>query len=345
MEGKLPVVSLIRMNVLLTVIVSLATFLFLSVSLEFTTAVFDMLMGLLIISLIGFFHIWILKIAYRKYRHSRVKQKWLRYVLTYLSSMAVYIIVWPLFALNLHLNWMVIPRHQLLIFAISSIMINSLMLVVQNHVLLMEGKAAAEVELSRTKIAHAEAANLLLKQQIHPHFLFNALFTLKALYRKGRNEGDEYLVHLANFLRASVSGHTARLSTVAEEITLLTDYVEMQKIRFGSAFSCTIEIPPETYQRCYLPSFSLQPLVENAIKHNELTEALPLSVTIVQEQHWIVVTNNLRKKNIREASTGNGLVNLTERYRLLSGDTVHIQNTDDCFIVKIKLLTNEHSDH
>jgi LytS/YehU family sensor histidine kinase len=224
-------------------------------------------------------------------------------------------------------------------------MVNTLMLVSQNFVILQTEKARADIEISYLKIAHAEAANLLLKQQIHPHFLFNALNMLKSLYRKDIEAGDTYIVHLANFLRASIFRQASKISRLDEELALLQDYLQMQQIRFGSALACTISVPTQSLKQYYLPTFSLQPLLENAIKHNELTEEMPLQIAIYQHNDRIVVRNNLQKKTVRESSTQNGLANLAERYRLLSEDQIIINEDPHFFSISIKLLTNENSDH
>ncbi|HYH14018.1 MAG TPA: histidine kinase [Flavisolibacter sp.] len=214
---------------------------------------------------------------------------------------------------------------------------------VQNYVVLEHDKLKTNLELSALKVAHAEAENLLLRQQVHPHFLFNALGTLKALYRQNQKAGDTYVIHLANFLRASVSNHTNKIARLDEELQLLQDYMEMQKIRFGTALTCSIAVPEESLKAYYLPAFSLQPLLENAIKHNELTEEMPLQVMVSQQEDRMVISNNLQRKRSKEPSTGNGLANLTERYRLLSGDPVIIEQKEDLFSVSLKLLPNEYS--
>ncbi|HLZ88088.1 MAG TPA: hypothetical protein VKQ52_12625, partial [Puia sp.] len=142
-----------------------------------------------------------------------------------------------------------------------------------------------------------------------------------------------------------VSQHGSQLSRLDEEITFLTDYLEMQKIRFGTALECAIHIPEENLTNRYLLSFSLQPLLENAIKHNELTEETPLRVCVYQSGDRVIVSNNLQKRSVKTFSANHGLANLAERYRLWSGDDIIIAEEENTFSVSIKLLTNEHSHH
>ncbi|TKT90708.1 histidine kinase [Dyadobacter frigoris] len=298
------------------------------------------------ITLIGFFHVYVLAAFSKQMDINSVKFKRHRYWSTYIASAALYLIIWPVsIALFSTKPWMYDDWILMAVFIVGSVVINSVILMLHNTILLHTQKTHADLELSELKAAHAEAANLLLKQQIHPHFLFNALNTLKALYNKDPESGDSYLVHLASFLRASIFNHAAKVSRLDQELMILEDYVQMQKIRFGSALQCTIVLSEYSLQNFYLPSFSLQPLLENAIKHNELTEQTPLYVSVQQCEDRIVISNNLQKKTIKTDSANSGLANLSERYRLHSGDEVIIEVKENKFSVSIKLLTDEYSDH
>lgn len=230
--------------------------------------------------------------------------------------------------------------YYLIIIAAST---NSLSLAIQNYVILQDAKVKAEMENSQLKAANAEAANLLLKQQIHPHFLFNSLNVLKSLYKKDPEKAEEYLVSLSDFLRAAISNNNIKVVRLKDEIKLCTDYLELQKIRFGESLLCTIDISDDSLESGFVPSFSIQPLLENAIKHNELTIESPLRISIEQDGEWVKITNNLKLKSSTERSTGSGLLNLAERYRLLSGDEVIIGEIFDFFSVSIKILSNGNS--
>lgn len=220
---------------------------------------------------------------------------------------------------------------------------NTLSLIIQNYVILQHTKVSAEMENSQLRVANAEAANLLLRQQIHPHFLFNSLNVLKSLYKKDPETAEEYLVCLSDFLRAAISNNNIKIIRLKDEIKLCLDYLELQKIRFGDALLCTVSISDEELENGFVPSFSIQPLIENAIKHNELTTESPLHLNIEQDGRRIKVTNNLKLKSSTEKSTGSGLANLSERYRLLSNDELIIEESSDCFSVSIKILNSDNS--
>ncbi|MBE9461990.1 sensor histidine kinase [Dyadobacter subterraneus] len=295
---------------------------------------------------IAYFNIYLLVVLVKKYELNSYRFKLYRYLFSFLGSAFVYLVIWPVVIYKFtHGIWVYYDSLLVVTFISGSLLLNALLLMLHNTVLLYTVKVHADMEFSRLQASHAEAANLLLKQQIHPHFLFNALNTVKALYHTDLESGDTYLVHLARFLRASVYTHTAKVARLDQELVILDDYLQMQKIRFGAGLQCKINLPEQSLTNFYLPSFSLQPLLENAIKHNELTEQCPLFVTIAQHNDRIVIANNLQRKSIKTDSTNSGLANLAERYRLLSGDQVDIEEKENQFSVSIKLLSDEHSNH
>lgn len=208
-------------------------------------------------------------------------------------------------------------------------------------VILAHATKQSELEVVRLQSANMETTNQLLKQQIQPHFLFNALNTLKSLIKKQPDIAEYYLIQLSDFLRASISGHRTDVVSIKEELKLCQNYMDMQKIRFGEALQYQVDVP-ESYLEVYsIPFFSLQPLLENAIKHNELTKQNPLVISILIENDQILVKNQLRLKKNVETSTGNGLTNLRERYRILFKEEIQISQSTEYFTVSLKLIPNE----
>lgn len=225
-----------------------------------------------------------------------------------------------------------------MLFLLHGLVINTLVLIIHNYITLLHAKTHTELENARLKFANTEAINKLLQQQIHPHFLFNALTTLKSLIRRQPEKAEEYLIHLSDFLRASISKGQRDIISLKDELKLSTDYLEMQKMRVGEALRFEIRVDQQSLSNKWLPAFSLQPLLENAIKHNVLTAEDPLYLDIIQEGGYLKVVNNLQLKHLTEASTGSGLLNLTERYRMLAGEDILIEDDGNTFTVKIKIL-------
>lgn len=199
-------------------------------------------------------------------------------------------------------------------------------------------KQQLEVENATLKAQNIEALYQQLKQQVNPHFIFNTLSTLKTLIHDNP-DAVIYLKRLSDFLRISISVNDRNTLTLGEELDFCIDYLELQKVRFGDALLFSIQVP-ESKKRGLVPVFSIQQLIENAIKHNVLTTKRPLHINIEYIDGRVVVSNNLQVKNTSEESIGVGLVNLTERYKVLSGDEVIIKTIDNSFMVSIKILEN-----
>lgn len=225
----------------------------------------------------------------------------------------------------------------ILLIVLPSLMVYGLVHLLHNFILLDYLKTQTELEVSHLRSANAETNNLLLRQQVQPHFLFNALNVLKSLIKKDAKTAEAYLLRLSDFLRTSFTQHKKGVATVQEEIKLCRDYLEMQKMRFGEALEYSFDVP-EQYLAGTLPFFSLQALAENAIKHNELTDENPLFIRIAAKHDNIIVENNLQRKSSVEGSTGNGLSNLTERYKLLSGDNIRINDDGINFSVGLHII-------
>jgi LytS/YehU family sensor histidine kinase len=221
--------------------------------------------------------------------------------------------------------------------------LNSIVLLILDLTLMRDKKSRIELENAELKIKNMEATNLQLKQQIHPHFLFNSLNTLKTLIKKQPDKAQHYVINLSDFLRASLYSNTLNVVAVHEEIRTAINYLEMQAIRFDGAVQYVIEIPDHVQQTGFVPTFSILPLLENTFKHNTLTHEFPLNITIAYQDGWISVSNNIRPKLTPETSTGIGLHNLSERYRILSGDVVGITKTSEKFSVTIKVLEHGNS--
>ncbi len=219
-----------------------------------------------------------------------------------------------------------------LLISIPSLMVYGLVHLLHNFILLHYLKTQSELEVSRLRSVNAETTNQLLRQQVQPHFLFNALNVLKSLIKQDQKTAEVYLLRLSDFLRTSFSKNKKGIATVRDEVKLCRDYLEMQKMRFGDALLYTFEVPDYTLDRT-LPFFSLQPLAENAIKHNELTDEKPLHIRVLVEGDTVKVENNLQRLLRVEGSTGNGLSNLSERYRLLSGKQIQIHDDGQVFSV------------
>ncbi len=226
-----------------------------------------------------------------------------------------------------------------------AIFTNTFILFIQEFVLLREKKSKIELENTQLKIEKAEAYNQQLKQHIHPHFLFNSLSILKSLIQEAPDVAEEYVVRLSDFLRVSISSISSTSSNVVklqDELKICEDYLAMQKIRFGVGLQINFRIPDNVAASGYVPGFSLQLLLENAIKHNALTSETPLQISVYESSGWISVENNIQEKLSVKETTNSGLKNLSKRYQIISGQDIRIDRDDRIFRVTIKILSSEY---
>ena len=227
----------------------------------------------------------------------------------------------------------------MLIFAI-----NSIVLLIHNLLLMKDLKNKVELENTELKLQNLEATYEQLKQQIHPHFLFNSLSTLKSLIQRNPQTAEDYLIKLSGFLRTSMDQTKPDLITVEEELAICRQYLDMQHMRFGDNLNFSIAVPPEEL-KSYVPFFSILPLLENAIKHNALTAQKPLEITIRFSEGYIEVTNRKQLRESVEQGMNSGLNNLKKRYQMLANEEILIQDNEDFFSVKIKTLADENRNH
>ncbi|EJL65790.1 sensor histidine kinase [Flavobacterium sp. CF136] len=281
----------------------------------------------------------------RRFQDSLIKYRLWRIAVSFFSAILLQLLIWPVFAYFGSISWDYSNYKLLLIFIIEGLILATLVLLLQDFAILRYAKAKTELENARLQMRTTEAENLLLKQQIHPHFLFNSLNTLKALYKKDLVLGEEYLIQLANFLRSAVSHNNSQATTLDEELIFCINYLKMQKIRFNESLDWELKIENEAMLKGYVPSFSIQPLLENAIKHNKLTKLIPLRIVIEQNGDYISVSNSISNKEFSESSIKSGLENLSERYFLWSGDTINIKNDGVTFSVSFKIIQHENSNN
>ena len=182
-----------------------------------------------------------------------------------------------------------------------------------------------------------EARYESLKNQINPHFLFNSLNTLLSQVKEN-SEPSRYIHNLSDFLRYSFQDEEMGIKLLRDEIDIVNNYCFLQKSRFGDNLQLTIEVSEE-FNNYAIPKLSLQMLVENAIKHNIISDEKPLNIRIyINKGEYIVVENNLQKR-IEEKSTKHGLANIRKRYQFLSVKEIHIEEKNSKFIVELPLLT------
>lgn len=172
-----------------------------------------------------------------------------------------------------------------------------------------------------------------LKRKVDPHFLFNALGSLQQLIGKDPVQAKVFVGKMAKVYRKFLSGDDSGLATIREEVVLAEEYFFLQKIRFVDTLNpLEISISPEALALS-IPRFSLQILIENAIKHNELSKMQPLTIVITEMDGRIVVKNSVLLKNSDMDSAGYGTHMIAHVYDFYHVQGFEIQQTETHFTV------------
>lgn len=203
------------------------------------------------------------------------------------------------------------------------------------------------VELKDTKIreerlkkenATSQLANL--RNQISPHFLFNSLNTLIYLIDRDKEKSKEF-VHKLSFIYQSVLDSSKKdLVSLNEELEYINAYTGLLKNRFGESLTFDFKIENKDLGKKIVP-LSLQLGIENAVKHNVVSKKQPLKIDVSSSNGFLVIANNLQKRIQNKPNSGLGLKNIANRYRLISGEEVLIDNGAENFVLKLPLLDEE----
>lgn len=179
-----------------------------------------------------------------------------------------------------------------------------------------------------------------LKNQIDPHFLFNSLNVLTSLIDENPYNAQKFTTSLSKIYRYVLDQKNKELVEVHEELAFAKTYMELLKMRFEN--SITYEAP-EVLQNpeAKVVPLSLQLLLENAIKHNIVSENKPLHIRIFEEDNQLVVENNYQKKDVLQNRKGVGLQNIADRYNIVTDRKISIEQTDEFFRVKLPELTKQ----
>jgi hypothetical protein len=193
------------------------------------------------------------------------------------------------------------------------------------------------LEAEKLKKEQAIAQYETLKTQVNPHFLFNSLNVLTTLVHKDADVAEQFIIQLSKVYRYILESRAQEIISLEEEMRNLEAYVFLMQIRFGNNFIFDNQLTAKTNGFKVAP-LTLQMLVENALKHNEISKMYPLSISVFLEGNSIVVRNNLQLKTNQNDSTGIGLSNIKSRYQFLSSVPVSVSETDGFFTVKIPLI-------
>jgi len=186
------------------------------------------------------------------------------------------------------------------------------------------------------KRQNVESQFAALKSQINPHFLFNSFNTLIAIIEENPKVAVQYVEHLSDFYRSIIVYRERDFIPLQEELGLVRNFTFLLEKRYEDSFLLNAGV--NGHSGMIMP-LSLQMLVENAVKHNVISEKHPLTIDIfVDSDNYVVVRNNIQRKIKPEKGTHFGLQSLLNRYQLIGERPVIVTEDESYFVVKVPLI-------
>lgn len=179
----------------------------------------------------------------------------------------------------------------------------------------------------------------VLQNELDPHFIFNALTTLNHLIVTDAETAYLYNNRLAEVYKYFLVNKKRELIPLYREMEFIENYFFLLRIRHDNKLQLSTQLRDAGDRRIMVPPCALQTLVENAIKHNEFSDARPLKISISLNGEYLKISNNLQPKPYLAESTRIGLRNLQARYKLVSQKEVLVENRDNQFLVRLPLIS------
>ena len=192
---------------------------------------------------------------------------------------------------------------------------------------------AGQYERQKAMLTQSEIK--LLHAQVNPHFLFNALNTIKAVIRRDSEQASQLVQYLSTFFRKNLK-RPSEIVTLADEIEHVNAYLQIEKARFQSRLQVNMNIPGELAWQ-HLPAFTLQPIVENAIKHgtSQLLGTGEVSITARREGQYFMldIEDNAGLYQPATNTSGLGMSLVDKRLRERFGDDygISVSCEPDCY--------------
>ena len=268
----------------------------------------------------------------------RIKKNWLKVSLDLVSNILLVVVLTVLlFGISSRLFEVEPRRVYLTVYFFRHLGTDFVVMIVVYVYSLLIKSRSDKIRILTLNKEKVETELAMLKSQIDPHFLFNALNSLTGLIRTNSREAIKFVNSLSETFRYTLDNQKQKAVTLREELRFLDSYLFMMKARFGDALKVKTEVK-DVHLDKKLPQFALQLLVENAVKHNLVSQSKPLNVSIVSNDQKLIVQNDLQLKTQVTKRYGIGLANLSKRYDLIAGSNIEIERNEHYFRVKLPLL-------
>lgn len=208
---------------------------------------------------------------------------------------------------------------------------------VYETVFLVKEKESETIKNAQLQQAKAEAELIALKNQVDPHFMFNSLNTLSYLVKSDARKALTFTENLADVYRYILMQKDYSLILLEDELEFTERYIALLYLRFGQALVVHKHFAETEKSKYLIPPTSVFIAFENAVKHNEISEQMPLKVEIEITDNQLIIRNSIQKKGNVQDSSKIGLKNLSERFKLATGKPIETTQTEGEFIVSLPL--------
>ena len=277
-------------------------------------------------------------------KHGMSLFTWRRMLLAYFGAIGLTLLT--LFFINMFVAVVIVGAssasfledqrpEEYLVSLLISIVVTTIFYIFHYYKLKKDTQVTQQKIIAKTASAQFDA----LKNQLDPHFLFNSLNVLTSLIEENPEAATKFTTSLSKVYRYVLEQKNKELVTVEEELKFARLYMSLIKMRFEESIVFTAPDSVSQPEAKVVP-LSLQLLLENAVKHNQVTPSKKLHIRIYEKNGNLVIENNLQPKKVLRESSGVGLQNIYQRYRLLTERQVSVTKDAKSFEVTIPMLTN-----
>lgn len=175
-----------------------------------------------------------------------------------------------------------------------------------------------------------------LRNQINPHFLFNSFNVLSDLVYADQAMAVKFIQQMSDLFRYVLDSRDKELVPLTEEVEFMRSFSYLLKTRFEDKLEIVIDLQAAPDE--FIVPMTLQLLVENAVKHNEVSEIYPLKIRISRNEDYLEVGNSLRLKNVGEDSKNTGLKNIMQQFSFFTDREIVVDDSNGKFHVRVPIL-------
>ncbi len=231
------------------------------------------------------------------------------------------------------INWEVI-----LIVTLINVIIVLFVIHIYETIFMVKEQENEQILNANLSSAKAKAELEALKNQIDPHFMFNSLNSLSYLIGSNQQKAMQFTENLADIYRYILSQKDQTLVLLEDELSFMKKYIDLLELRFGNALNVKKHFNGTTERKYLIPPISAFVAMENAVKHNEISESIPLQIDLRLEDDVLMISNRIQIKRSIKHSSKIGLKNMDDRFKIITGKGITTTSESGYFNVNLPLM-------